>query len=54
MPATKPIIICGTGIGGLALAQGLLKASTPFQVYECEPAHNVRSQGHRVRVNETG
>jgi 2-polyprenyl-6-methoxyphenol hydroxylase-like FAD-dependent oxidoreductase len=48
----QPVLITGAGISGLALAQGLRKASIPFRVFEREIALNVRSQGYRVRLHE--
>ena len=54
MPLTSPILICGAGVSGLALAQGLLKASTPFRLFERDLALNVRAQGYRVRINGVG
>ncbi|KAE8447820.1 hypothetical protein EG329_010049 [Mollisiaceae sp. DMI_Dod_QoI] len=44
----------GAGISGLALAQGLLKASIPFHVYERDSSLNIRAQGYRVRINGFG
>jgi 2-polyprenyl-6-methoxyphenol hydroxylase-like FAD-dependent oxidoreductase len=54
MPPTLPILIVGTGISGLALAQGLLKANIPFILFERDPSFTTRSQGYRVRINSTG
>jgi len=54
MSQTLPIIICGAGISGLVLGQGLLKADIPFKIFERDPALNVRSQGYRVRINNAG
>jgi 2-polyprenyl-6-methoxyphenol hydroxylase-like FAD-dependent oxidoreductase len=51
---SKPVLITGAGIAGLALAQGLRKASIPFRVFEREVALNVRSQGYRFRLHEHG
>ena len=50
----SPILIVGAGISGLALAQGLLKSSIPFRIFERDPVLNVRSQGYRVRINGIG
>jgi 2-polyprenyl-6-methoxyphenol hydroxylase-like FAD-dependent oxidoreductase len=54
MSLTSPVLICGAGISGLALAQGLLKASIPFRIFERDYALNIRSQGYRVRINGVG
>jgi 2-polyprenyl-6-methoxyphenol hydroxylase-like FAD-dependent oxidoreductase len=54
MEPLSRVLIIGGGIGGLGLAQGLLKASVPFRVFERESALNVRSQGYRVRINDAG
>ena len=52
--STSPVLIVGAGISGLALAQGLLKSSIPFRIFERDPVLNVRSQGYRVRINGLG
>jgi 2-polyprenyl-6-methoxyphenol hydroxylase-like FAD-dependent oxidoreductase len=50
MSPPLPIIICGAGISGLVLGQGLLKANIPFKIFEQDPALNTRFQGYRVRI----
>jgi len=54
MAVSNRVLIIGGGIGGLGLAQGLLKASIPFRVFERETALNIRSQGYRVRTSDVG
>lgn len=54
MSLSLPIIICGAGISGLVLGQGLKKANISFKIFERDPALNVRSQGYRVRINSVG
>ncbi|MCJ1385531.1 hypothetical protein MMC17_008654 [Xylographa soralifera] len=54
MSFTSPVLIMGTGVSGLAFAQGLLKANIPFRLFERDSALNLRSQGYRVRINEVG
>ncbi|KAH8585722.1 hypothetical protein B0O99DRAFT_530133 [Bisporella sp. PMI_857] len=49
-----PILIIGSGLSGLALAQGLHKSSIPFKIYEREIPDNVRSQGYRIRLHGEG
>ncbi|KAJ5806685.1 hypothetical protein N7474_010277 [Penicillium riverlandense] len=51
---SSPVLICGAGISGLALAQALLKREIPFRVFERDPALGFRSQGYRVRINGDG
>lgn len=53
-PLPLPILIIGTGVSGLALAQGLQKASIPFRLFERDTRLNVRAQGYRVRLQGHG
>jgi 2-polyprenyl-6-methoxyphenol hydroxylase-like FAD-dependent oxidoreductase len=49
-----PILIIGSGLSGLAFAQGLHQSSIPFKIYEREPPNKVRSQGYRIRLHGEG
>ena len=51
---TEHILICGGGIGGLALAQGLKKDGISIAVYERDKSAHARSQGYRVGINSDG
>lgn len=53
MSIPPPVLICGAGISGLALAQGLLKAGILFRIFKPDHALNIRSQVYRVRINGT-
>lgn len=44
----------GAGIGGLALAQGLLKAGVDVTVYERDPSPRHRKQGYRIHISPVG
>ncbi|KAK9760819.1 hypothetical protein K7432_014766 [Basidiobolus ranarum] len=51
---SKHIIIIGSGLGGLCLAQGLKKNKIPFVIYERDASSSARSQGYRIRINNDG
>ena len=49
-----PILIIGSGLGGLALAQGFRKSSIPFRIYERALSHDLQYQGYRIRLHGDG
>jgi 2-polyprenyl-6-methoxyphenol hydroxylase-like FAD-dependent oxidoreductase len=46
--------IVGAGIGGLALAQGLVKAGVGVRLYERDPSARHRKQGYRIHISPVG
>ncbi|HEY3560881.1 MAG TPA: NAD(P)/FAD-dependent oxidoreductase [Kribbella sp.] len=48
------VAIMGAGIGGLALAQGLLEAGVDVTVYERDPSPQYRKQGYRIHISPVG
>ena len=54
MTDTKPILIIGAGVSGLALAQGLRNAGLPFKIFESDSSTGFRAQGYRIRINKAG
>ncbi|TVY22337.1 putative FAD-dependent monooxygenase [Lachnellula hyalina] len=53
-PPRKPILISGAGISSLLLAQSLLRAHIPFQIYERDSSISFRAQGYRLRLSTEG
>jgi 2-polyprenyl-6-methoxyphenol hydroxylase-like FAD-dependent oxidoreductase len=45
------VAIAGAGLGGLCLAQGLLRAGIDAEVYERDPSPWARRQGYRLHVD---
>lgn len=45
------VAVAGAGLGGLCLAQGLLRAGIDVQVYERDPALDARRQGYRLHMD---
>ncbi|KAI9664610.1 MAG: hypothetical protein M1821_006056 [Bathelium mastoideum] len=51
--ASRPVLIIGAGVSGLALAQGLCLCSIPFRLFERHSRFNTL-QGHRFRISGDG
>lgn len=48
------ILIIGAGLGGLALAQGLVRAGFSVSVFERDESPTSRPQGHRIFIRSMG
>lgn len=49
-----PVLIIGSGLGGVCLAQFLHKNKIPFKLFEQDARHDLRTQGYRLRISEDG
>ena len=50
----QPVLIIGSGLGGLTLAHSLAKHHIPYAIYERDSAASQRAQGYRVSIDEGG
>lgn len=50
----KPVLISGAGLASLLLAQSLLRAQIPFQIFERDSSFSFRAQGYRLRLSSEG
>ena len=48
------VVIIGSGLGGLCLAQGLARAGIETVVHERDPAIDARRQGYRIHIDGRG
>jgi 2-polyprenyl-6-methoxyphenol hydroxylase-like FAD-dependent oxidoreductase len=48
------VVVIGSGLGGLALAQGLRRGGVEVSVYERDDALDARPQGYRLHIDRRG
>jgi len=53
-PHHSSILIVGAGLGGLALAQGLVKEGSHVSVFERDLSPSSRAQGYRISIRALG
>jgi hypothetical protein len=53
-PPRGPVLIIGSGLGGLTLAHALKANHIPYRIFERDAAHSTRAQGYRIGVDEGG
>lgn len=54
MAASKPILISGSGLASLLLAQSLKLSKIPFRIFERDASFVYRAQGYRLRLSTEG
>ncbi|KAM0345025.1 hypothetical protein ACHAPU_006910 [Fusarium lateritium] len=54
MSTAKPILISGSGLASLLLAQSLKLSGIPFRIFERDTSFIFRAQGYRLRLSSEG
>ncbi|KAF5669956.1 zeaxanthin chloroplastic [Fusarium heterosporum] len=54
MSTAKPILISGSGLASLLLAQSLKLSGIPFKIFERDTSFIFRAQGYRLRLSSEG
>lgn len=54
MTSSHPVLIVGSGIGGLVLAHALRNKRIPYRIFERDPHLNHRLQGYRLHLRKDG
>jgi hypothetical protein len=49
-----PVLIIGSGLGGLTLAHALAKHNIPYRIYERDSQESQRAQGYRITIANGG
>lgn len=49
-----PVLIIGSGLGGLTLAHALQKRNIPYKIFERDSAQSQRAQGYRIGLDNIG
>ena len=51
---SQPVLIIGSGLGGLTLAHSLKKHNIPYRIFERDSAQDQRAQGYRIGIDSGG
>ena len=52
--AVLPVLIIGSGLGGLNLAHSLQKYNIPYRIFERDGVQSQRAQGYRIGLDSEG